>query len=210
MRDLTVLAAERFAQMAHRGQKRKYTGEPYFNHCYEVAGLVRKVEPDNRDTIVAALLHDVVEDTTYTAADIQHLFGDTVAEMVVALSNTPVTPGLNRAQRKALDIKRLAAAHGNVHTVKLADMISNTRDIIRYDPDFAKLYMAEKRDLLEALTRGNHALYAQAKKQVGDYFDHLTSRGDYMRDDIYAEVARDVGTHPALYAAYSPAAALRA
>lgn len=74
-------------QKAHEGQTRKTTGEPYFNHCVAVAGIIEswvfvKESRFIEDLICAALLHDAVEDTELTLADIRKMFGDEVAFLV--------------------------------------------------------------------------------------------------------------------------------
>ena len=159
-----VEKAKLFATAAHGaiGQIRKYTGEPYVTHPIRVMNLVSTVVQDER-VLAAALLHDVIEDTAITKEDI----AVDVADMVVALSDPPkVEGGPNRKARKAQDRVRLANAPADVQTVKVADMIDNTESIVAHDPKFAKLYLEEKRLLLEVLTNANPKLVAIAKNQV--------------------------------------------
>ena len=163
-----VEEAKLFATAAHGaiGQIRKYTGEPYVTHPIRVMNLVSTVVQDER-VLAAALLHDVIEDTAITKEDIAVEFGIDVADMVVALSDPPkVEGGPNRKARKAQDRVRLANAPADVQTVKVADMIDNTESIVAHDPKFAKLYLEEKRLLLEVLTNANPKLVAIAKNQV--------------------------------------------
>ena len=160
--------AELFARAAHGaiGQIRKYTGEAYVTHPIRVMGLVKTVLKDP-DALAAALLHDVIEDTELTKEDILTEFGPGVAEMVVALSDPPkVEGGPNRKARKAQDRVRLSQAPADVQTVKVADMIDNTESIVAHDPKFAKLYLEEKRLLLEVLTKADPKLVTIAKNQV--------------------------------------------
>ena len=160
--------AKLYATAAHGaiGQIRKYTGEPYVTHPIRVMNLVSTVVQDER-VLAAALLHDVIEDTQITKEDIAMAFGVDVADMVVALSDPPkVEGGPNRKTRKAQDRERLAKAPADVQTVKVADMIDNTESIVAHDPKFAKLYLEEKRLLLEVLTNANPKLVAIAKNQV--------------------------------------------
>jgi guanosine-3',5'-bis(diphosphate) 3'-pyrophosphohydrolase len=87
--------------------------------------------------------------------------------MVVALSDPPkVEGGPNRKARKAQDRVRLSQAPADVQTVKVADMIDNTESIVAHDPKFAKLYLEEKRLLLEVLTKADPKLVTIAKNQV--------------------------------------------
>ncbi len=162
--DLVVKACQ-FARAAHKGQERKYTGEPYFNHVYEVAMLVESV-PHTQEMIAAAYLHDVVEDTKFTLHDIFDRFGGEVHDLVLWLTDVSTPAAGNRAQRKALDRNHIAQAPAEAQTIKLADLISNTETIVQYDPDFAKVYLKEKQQLLDVLTRGDATLLQRARDQV--------------------------------------------
>ena len=81
---ISILAAN-FAYEKHKRQRRKYTGEPYINHCLEVVALVACVTSD-KSMISAAFLHDTVEDCGVTFKEIQELFG--LVRMVSCSSDT--------------------------------------------------------------------------------------------------------------------------
>lgn len=166
-----VDTAKAFCIAAHSavGQKRKYTGKPYYNHPIAVAKLVKKATHTN-EMIMAALLHDVVEDTEVTINLVRHMFGDTVAKLVDELTDKSKPEDGNRAKRKAIDLANLAKASPEAKTIKLADLIDNTFSIVQYDPDFAKIYMREKRELLKVLTEGDETLYNKAKSIVDEYY----------------------------------------
>jgi hypothetical protein len=66
-----------------------------------------------------------------------------------------------------LDRQHSAAAPAAAQTIKVADLISNTRSIVAHDPGFAKVYLEEKRMLLEVLTKADPTLLNKAKEQVG-------------------------------------------
>jgi (p)ppGpp synthase/HD superfamily hydrolase len=104
-----------------------------------------------------------VEDTAVTIGLIREEFGDEVAALVAWL--TDVEEG-NRATRKRLACERLARAPREAQTVKLADLVSNTRTIVAYDPNFAPVYLKEKRDLLAVLTKGDPGLHERARTQI--------------------------------------------
>ena len=135
--DLTR-AARAFAAKAHEGQVRKYTGEPYIVHPVEVMEIVSTVT-DDEEMLVAALLHDVVEDTAVTVEDLRAQFGDRVATLVDELTDKSRPEDGNRKARKAIDRAALAEASAAAQTIKLADMISNTRSIVEHDPKFAEV-----------------------------------------------------------------------
>lgn len=164
--DGAILCAGAFAAGAHQavGQVRKYTGEPYHFHCREVAQLVAKVPGISVEAICAAYLHDSIEDTEVTAEAIEDIFGIHVAALVLEVTDISTPEDGNRAARKAIDCEHLAHASAEGQTIKLADMISNTRSIVERDPEFARVYLAEKRRLLGVLTKGDAGLFAQAQQ----------------------------------------------
>jgi (p)ppGpp synthase/HD superfamily hydrolase len=159
--------ARLFATAAHAaiGQKRKYTGENYVNHPAAVAEIVRSV-PHTESMLAAAWLHDVVEDTAVTIDELRREFGPVVAMLVSDLTDVSCPADGNRAARKAIDRPHTANAIPPSQTIKLADLIDNTRSIVQYDPDFAKVYLAEKALLLEVLREGDPTLWAQADELV--------------------------------------------
>jgi len=160
-----VEKALQFATAAHEGQVRKYTGEPYIVHPVEVMEIVKTVS-DDAAMHAAALLHDVVEDTDITIEDIIREFGDDVAQLVDDLTDVSKPEDGNRKTRKALDRAHSAMASARAQTVKLADLISNGRDILQHDRHFAKVFLAEKDLLLEVLTKGDAKLHAIASEIV--------------------------------------------
>jgi (p)ppGpp synthase/HD superfamily hydrolase len=161
-----------FATGAHGavGQKRKYTGEDYITHPARVATLVQSVT-DEPVIIAAAWLHDVVEDTQVTLEQIGYHFGYEVETLVEQLTDVSQPTDGNRAVRRALDLEHTAKTTPNAKTIKLADLIDNSSTIVKYDPAFAKVYMAEKRALLVVLTEGHPSLYKWAKQIADDYFE---------------------------------------
>ena len=120
--------------------------------------------------LIAALLHDVVEDTGVSEGDIRTLFGDDVATLVSGLTDVSKPEDGNRETRKRIDREHTANQSDRCKTIKLADLISNSRSIAQYDKEFAKVYMAEKKLLLEVLKGGNEVLYQTALSIVEDYY----------------------------------------
>jgi (p)ppGpp synthase/HD superfamily hydrolase len=161
--------ARAFATAAHAavGQLRKYTFEPYIVHPAEVAALVATVPGHTPEMVAAAWLHDTVEDTGVTIELIRSEFGAEVAELVGWLTDVSRPDHGNRAARKAVDRAHTAGAPAAAQTIKLADLIANTRSIMEHDEKFAVTYLAEKRMLLEVMTKGDPGLMAQARSQIG-------------------------------------------
>jgi len=147
-----IAKAKQFAQEAHDGQVRKYTGLPYVTHTEEVAQIVDNYN-GSKEMIAAALLHDTVEDTSVTLQDIEKEFGSSTADMVKWLTDTSRPEDGNRAVRKEIDRNRLSQAPAAVQLIKAADMISNGKDIKINDPNFAKVYIEEMKLLLAAMTK---------------------------------------------------------
>ena len=161
MKSAKIKKAAIFAANAHTGQIRKYTGQPYIVHPAEVAKLVSMVT-DDEDMVCASFLHDVVEDTNCTIEQIADLFGDKVAYLVAGLTDISKPEDGNRNTRKQIDREHTASGSPEIHTIKLADLISNTKSIVEHDPDFAVVYLKEKELLLQVLTRGSAILYGLA------------------------------------------------
>lgn len=164
---LAIYTAKVFATAAHAAidQRRKYTNAPYIMHPEAVAGLVETVEGHTVDMVCTAWLHDVLEDTKVDFQTLDNVFGRDVADMVNLLTDVGHEHG-NRAKRKAYDRDRIAGAPGSVQTVKVADLIDNTSTIVQFDRDFAKVYLREKRELLDVLTGADEQLWSRANLMV--------------------------------------------
>lgn len=158
-----VYGAGMFAMGAHAAMKqvRKYTYDPYIVHPMEVAEFVKTV--GGTDTMIAAaLLHDVVEDTGVRIDQIGEIFGPEVATLVYELTDKYTKeeyPWMNRAERKYEEALRYEEVSNEAKTIKLADMISNTKSIAQHDPGFMKTYGPEKRTLLASLKGGDAILW---------------------------------------------------
>ena len=173
MNDIKILARD-FAIAAHAkiGHRRKYTGEPYHIHLLRVAELVAGVQADAL-TIAAAWLHDVVEDTGATFADIEKKFGKDICRLVRELTDVSRPSDGNRAARKSMDRHHLAKASTSAKTVKLADLIDNTIDISEHDPAFARVYINEAVALLPVLSGGDSRLFDRATATILFYAEKL-------------------------------------
>lgn len=162
-----VKKALEFATKAHEGQVRKYTFEPYIKHPIEVMQIVSSVE-HTEDMLAAALLHDVVEDCGISLSEIKDEFGWTIALTVGDLTDVSKPSDGNRQKRKEIDRLHTNQALPHSKTIKLADLISNSKSIVKHDPEFAKVYIKEKELLLEVLREGDKVLWDKANKIVQD------------------------------------------
>ena len=159
-----------FARVAHNavGQDRKYTGEPYWQHVYEVAKMVGDYTSDE-DVIAAAYLHDILEDTKITGMELVVVFNARVASIVFNLTDvftSQIYPELNRGKRKKREADRLGRTDAETQLIKVADVISNTESIVKHDKEFAEVYLEEKEYLLSRLTLADETLLAIAKDQL--------------------------------------------
>jgi (p)ppGpp synthase/HD superfamily hydrolase len=172
-----------FATGAHKGHVRKYTGLPYIVHPAEVVGIVASVTHDD-SMLQAAWLHDVVEDAGVTISEIQSRFGNHVATLVSWLSEAPTGTYGNRALRKGVEARRLEQATTQAKTIKLADVISNSRTIVQLDPKFAKVFLHEKLVSLQYLRGGDSLLWAMALKIITDGLTEIGETFEVPSPDV--------------------------
>ena len=119
-----------FAMKMHSGQKRE-SGEPYFSHPVAVAGILTEYKLDAA-TIITALLHDTVEDTPASYADIKELFGEDVANLVQGLTKLSKVQIHSEASKQAENFQKLVLAISSdirVLLIKLADRLHNMRTL---------------------------------------------------------------------------------
>lgn len=128
-----LLHAASFSAKCHTGQTRKgERGEPYINHPLEVANLIANVgEVNDIDVLMAAILHDTVEDCGVTGEEIAALFGETVAGYVLEVTDDKSLP---KAERKRLQVEHSPHLSPGAKIVKLADKISNITDVANNPP----------------------------------------------------------------------------
>ncbi len=114
-----------YASKKHAKQKRKGTKIPYIVHLYEVSQYLRE-EGADENTIIAGILHDVVEDAGATLEEIKNLFGEEVANMVGFESENKALPYV---ERKKLHMKEIKKSNDKVKLVNCADKLSNLKSI---------------------------------------------------------------------------------
>lgn len=194
MQDSLEEQARRFATEAHAGagQRRKYTDEPYIVHPAAVAELVRSVSHDEA-LLAAAWLHDTVEDTATTQQDIEAHFGQRVASLVEMLTDSAPTTAKNRAARKVAHFRHTASASPEAQTIKLADIIDNTRAIVRFDPDFARIYLIEKQIQIALLKQGDAQLWQQASTIIENGLAQLREPPYSVPESWFARQAAKYG-----------------
>ena len=128
-----MLEALQFAAVKHRDQRRKdLEASPYINHPIALANILwREGGVTDPNVICAALLHDTVEDTKTTAAELRKAFGKKIASIVMEVTDDKK---LEKADRKRLQIEHAPHLTREAKLVKLADKISNVRDMLASPP----------------------------------------------------------------------------
>ena len=132
----TIRAAFDFGREMHEGQFR-HSGEPYFTHPVAVAAILAEQQLDDA-TIVTALLHDTIEDTRASYADVERLFGSEVAELVDGVTKLTNLQLTSTETKQAENFRKLFMAMSKdmrVILVKLADRLHNMRTIKAMNPD---------------------------------------------------------------------------
>jgi len=129
----TLLQAARFAAEKHRFQRRKGAdASPYINHPIEVADLLANIGGvADLATLVAAVLHDTVEDTETSPEEVEALFGAEVRALVAEMTDDKTLP---KAKRKRLQIEHAPSLSAHAKEIKIADKISNVLDIDQNPP----------------------------------------------------------------------------
>ena len=151
-RDLLV-RAYKFSEQAHRGQLRN-SGDPYITHSVEVAKILADLQLDSI-TVASGLLHDVIEDTSLTLADVDAEFGKEIAAIVDGLTKIAKLPtGGSTQERQVESYRKLLlsiAKDARVIIVKLADRLHNMRTLDWLPADKRRRIAQETRDLYAPL-----------------------------------------------------------
>ena len=197
-----------FAVKMHGSQKRE-SGDPYFSHPVEVAGILTEYKLDYA-TIVTALLHDTVEDTPASYQDIEKLFGKEVADLVEGVTKLSKIQTQSEHNRQAENFRKLVLAMSEdirVLLIKLADRLHNMRTlhfckkeekrarIARetldiYAPLAERLGMNKMKDELEDLAFKQ--LHPDAYESIKTRLDFLRQKGGNLISDIVEQLQKDL------------------
>jgi len=168
-----ILSAALFAAEKHAGQRRKGdAAEPYVNHLLEVAALVAMALPEpDTNVVIAALLHDSIEDAGVTAEDLALRFGADVADLVSEVTDDKSLP---KQERKRLQVENAPKKTPRAQMIKLADKISNLRSMLSSPPanwDFErkKEYFTWARRVVGGLTAPDPMLKAEFERTVSKF-----------------------------------------
>lgn len=143
-----VKRAYYYAEQAHEGQRRR-SGEPYVTHPLAVAGILADMHMDHQ-SLMAAMLHDVIEDTPVSKEALGEQFGDSVADLVDGVSKLTRMEDQTRAEAQAENFQKMALAMAKdirVILVKLADRLHNMRTLGVLKPEKRRRIAKETLDM---------------------------------------------------------------
>ncbi len=149
-----LISAMAFAADRHRRQRRKdIEASPYINHPIALANLlVNEAFIEDERVLIAAILHDTLEDTETTETELIRLFGQEIATIVLEVTDDKTLP---KGERKRLQIEHAATVSRRAKLVKLADKICNLRDIASSPPsDWSAERQREYFDWAKAVVDG--------------------------------------------------------
>src|SRR6266702_2300244 len=196
-----------YAMKAH-GEQTRASGDPYFSHPLEVAAILTDLKLDDA-TIVAALLHDTIEDTEATRAEIDQIFGSEIGALVEGLTKLKRLELVSREAKQAENLRKLLLAIADdvrVLLIKLADRLHNSRtlefvppesrrriaeetlDI--YAPLAGRMGMQEMREELEDLSF--RTLDPEAYSVVMQRLDALAERNRNLIGEIEAQLSNNL------------------
>jgi RelA/SpoT family (p)ppGpp synthetase len=173
-----------FSMKAHGSQKRA-SGDPYFSHPIEVAGILTDLKLDGQ-TIATAILHDTIEDTVATPEQIEKLFGKDVARLVDGVTKLSKVEAQSENERAAENLRKFLLALSDdirVLMVKLADRLHNMRTLHHIKSE-------EKR---RRIARETMDIYAPLAERIGMYEimkEMQTLAFRELEPDAYASVTR--------------------
>ncbi len=180
-----IRKAYEFSDRAHEGQKRQ-SGEPFIEHCLEVAFMLAELHMDST-TIAAGLVHDVVEDTSYTLEDIRREFGDEVAEMVDGVTKIGAVHFNSFEEQQTEYFRKMLLSMAKdirVILIKLADRMHNMRTLEHLPPEKQIRIAKETRDVYCPLA---HRLgINKAKIELED----LSFK--YLEPEVYQDLAQKI------------------
>lgn len=199
-----------YAMMAH-GEQTRASGDPYFSHPLEVAAILTDLKLDDA-TIVAALLHDTIEDTEATRAEIDQMFGPEIGALVEGLTKLKRLELVSREAKQAENLRKLLLAVANdvrVLLVKLADRLHNMRTlefvppasrrriaeetIDIYAPLAGRMGMHEMREELEDLSF--RELDPEAYGVVNERLNGLADRNRNLIGEIESQLRTNLTDH---------------
>jgi guanosine-3',5'-bis(diphosphate) 3'-pyrophosphohydrolase len=194
-----------YAMKAH-GEQKRASGDPYFTHPLEVAAILTDLKLDDA-TIAAALLHDTIEDTPTTRAEIDQVFGPDIGHLVEGLTKLKKLDLVSREAKQAENLRKLLLAIADdvrVLLVKFADRLHNMRTLEHMPPDGRARIAQETLDIYAPLAgrMGMHSLreeledlsfrqlYPEANQLVSERLNALAARHSHLIAEIEQQLTR--------------------
>jgi len=156
--------AERFGSIKHKGQRRKFADEPYFEHPKRVANIVKKFKQSHKldQLLSASYLHDTLEDTNTTYKDLVKLFGSLVASVVKELSSDPEE--IKKVGKSKYLSDKMVNMSDWALVIKLADRLDNVSDLKQSSESFRNKTAKSTKEILHNLE--NRRLLTPTQKRI--------------------------------------------
>lgn len=141
LNDKDIIEAYDIAKEAHKLQQRSYTHSAYIIHPMEIASYLSSISHVTKDEVIAALLHDVVEDCGFSLKELGQNFGEKVEHHITYLTDIATKEDGNRDKRTALNFEHFKKSIDETKNIKALDIISNSRTILICDSRFSVDYI---------------------------------------------------------------------
>ncbi|MCR4327763.1 MAG: HD domain-containing protein [Nanoarchaeota archaeon] len=153
---MVIEKAREFAKEKHKGQTRKFAGEPYFSHLENVSKIVKECAPkeSKEEMIAIAFLHDILENTPTTEEELEKNFGKKIASIVRELTTDKIeSEKIGKGEYLAKKLSNNRKVSDNTLLIKLADRLDNVSDLHNGKNDFVKAYAKETKHIIDAIEK---------------------------------------------------------
>lgn len=183
MQQSNFVRAIRFANKKHTevNQRRKWSNLPYITHPVSVARILMQTTLPTEDQLIAAILHDTVEDTNTTFDEIEHNFGASVRVLVYWLTDVAKPEDGNRAARMQINRDHISNAPAEAQTIKAADSIHNLHNCVATAGGFAFKYIPEKRATYKILTKADPLVMSVYDRVLCEQEELLRIKSEYTK-----------------------------
>lgn len=166
-----IIKAAVFAAEKHRYQRRKgFNQIPYINHPLKVADLLIECGENESNLLISSILHDVIEDTDATEAEVTEKFNSEIAKLVLEVSDNKELP---YTTRKELQVKKAPGLSHDAKLIKVADKICNIRDFLVYPVDWSPERKLAYLDWAKLVVAGCRGL----NEKLDQVFDETLEKG---------------------------------
>lgn len=179
--------AEEFAREKHKGQVRKFNGEPYVNHPIRVRDCLREFT-ESESILCAALLHDTLEDTETSVEDLREIFGEVVANLVVELTSDKEE--IKVKGKGPYLTEKMSAMSSDAFLIKLADRLDNVSDLsldeLQWSADYVTQTLMILNNIKRVIPNSHQTLMVRISTKIHEFslkmIEHENNR-NMLRED---------------------------